>query len=176
LELSRRDLDVPIPVREPRTTVVEGQDENLYRAYLYWTPLPVLAVSGEFQYDKFERNDPLNEVGRPEKVETISVPLAISYFSKAGWFSTIGGTYLHQSVRRPNLTSVTASSGNSDSFILDAGVGYRLPKRRGIISLEVDNVLDENFFFQDENIQLVEPQKPRFIPERTFLLRLTLSL
>ena len=158
LELSRRDLDVPIPELGSETTVVEGQHENLYRTYLYWTPLPVLAVSAELQYDKFERNDPLNEVGRPDKVETISVPLSISYFSKAGWFSSVGGTYLHQSVRRPNLTGVTASSGNDEFFILDAGIGYRLPKRRGIISLEINNVLDEDFFFQDENIQLVEPQ------------------
>jgi hypothetical protein len=71
---------------------------------------------------------------------------------------------------------VTAESGKDGAFILDAAFGYRLPKRRGIVSVEVGNILDDSFFFQDENIQLIEPQEPRFIPERTFLLRLTLSL
>jgi tetratricopeptide (TPR) repeat protein len=176
IEASRRDLEVPLLDVAAGETVFEGQVEDTYRAYLYWAPLPVLALSAEARFDSFERKDPLNEVGRPDKVDTVSVPLSISYFSEAGWFSRIGGTYFHQSVGRPNLTGVTAESGNDGAFILDAAFGYRLPKRRGIVSVEVGNILDDSFFFQDENIQLIEPQEPRFIPERTFLLRLTLSL
>jgi outer membrane receptor protein involved in Fe transport len=58
-----------------------------------------------------------------------------------------------------------------DSFsVVDVSVGYRLPKRRGVLSLNVDNLLDEDFRFQD-----VDSENPSLMPERMAYLRFTFS-
>ena len=48
--------------------------------------------------------------------------------------------------------------------------GYRLPKRRGLITLEVKNVADEDFNFQD-----TDPANPSIQLERLVIARVTLS-
>jgi hypothetical protein len=53
---------------------------------------------------------------------------------------------------------------------LDAFVGYRLPNRRGLLSLTADNLLDETFQFQD-----VDPTNPSLFPERLISFRFTLA-
>ena len=60
---------------------------------------------------------------------------------------------------------------DDDQFwIVDAGLGYRLPKRRGFLSAGIKNLLDESFKFQDTN-----PVSPTFYPERLYFGRVTLS-
>jgi hypothetical protein len=60
---------------------------------------------------------------------------------------------------------------DDDQFwILDASIGYRLPKRFGIITVEGKNLLNEGFKFQD-----TDPANPRIAPERFILGRITLS-
>jgi outer membrane receptor protein involved in Fe transport len=54
--------------------------------------------------------------------------------------------------------------------MLDAWAGFRLPNRRGTVSLAVENLLDERFRFQD-----TDPLNPSFAPERTGYLRFTLA-
>jgi hypothetical protein len=60
--------------------------------------------------------------------------------------------------------------GEDRFWTLDLSLGYRLPNRRGIVSLDVSNVLNEDFRFQD-----TDPENPRVLPERTILLRASLS-
>jgi outer membrane receptor protein involved in Fe transport len=53
---------------------------------------------------------------------------------------------------------------------MDAQLSYRLPQRRGIVSLSANNLLDETSLLHD-----TDPANPTFFPERTFLLRVSLS-
>jgi outer membrane receptor for monomeric catechols len=63
------------------------------------------------------------------------------------------------------------TNDNSDQFwVVDAAVGYRLPKRYGIFSVEAKNLLDEGFQFQD-----TDPSNPEIIPERSVLAKITLA-
>ena len=59
--------------------------------------------------------------------------------------------------------------------LVDLAVGYRLPKRRGILALQVDNLLDRQLSFQDESFRTSRELNPRFVPSRTFLATLTLN-
>ena len=61
-------------------------------------------------------------------------------------------------------------SGDDRFWVVDASVGYRLPKRFGIISLEAKNLLDKEFQFQD-----TDPGNPHILPSRLILFRFTLS-
>ena len=49
-------------------------------------------------------------------------------------------------------------------------LGYRLPKRRGVLSLGVDNLFDKDFRYQD-----IDPENPGAVPERFAYFRFTLS-
>ena len=99
------------------------------------------------------------------------VPWTLSYFSTTGFFGRLRTTFVHQRVERG-----IDSYDTSDFFLLDLGVGLRLPKRYGILSLEVRNLLDNEFAFQGDNLrssQVLRP--PPFLPETTVIAQIVLS-
>jgi len=64
----------------------------------------------------------------------------------------------------------------SDRFgLVDAAVGYRLPKRYGIFSLGVKNVFNENFNFQGPGFRSRDEEGPPFLPERSISAQFTLA-
>jgi outer membrane receptor protein involved in Fe transport len=178
IEYSGRDLEVPIQNITTLRTEVFHRSEDMIRTYLYWTPHRHWASSVETAYERFERpvSDPnVVQDNVFPKVETVSIPASVRYFHPSGFFAALGGTFVHQKV---DLAPAATFPRDSDDFyLMDAALGYRFPKRLGIIRLEARNLLDENFFYQDLNIQTAgEVVTPRFNPDRTVLLRLTLTL
>ena len=61
-------------------------------------------------------------------------------------------------------------AGEDSFWIMDAVIGYRLPKRSGIFTIEAKNLFDEHFRFQDINLG-----NPLIQPDRLILAKLTLS-
>ena len=101
-------------------------------------------------------------------------PVSVRYFDPSGFFAVGGVEYVGQSV-----TAVSGSTAGQapwgDSWLLDAAIGYRLPNRRGIVSLELNNILDQNVHWQDDSFRSSEQQNRRFIPERSAMVRLNLN-
>jgi len=171
------DGDTVIDFRNFRT---EDQDEQLYRAYIYWLPIPELALSAEVVFDQFESEaGGLTEFSStPLELETFSVPLGVRYFHPSGFFAALGGTFVHQEVdRSDNALDLGFSEGTDDFFVLDAAVGWRFPNRIGIASLSVLNLLDEEFQFQDDSFREFrdEPTAGPYFPDRTIIGRITLN-
>src|SRR5690606_419563 len=167
-EATWRDLKVPFFI--DGDAVFEHQEERTHRAYLFWTPLPEVALSAEFVYDRFEAeegNFTGNAFGFPEDLQTISVPLTIRYFHPLGLFASFGASLVAQDVERPPGSAL--ADGNDRFVIFDAVVGYRLPKRLGTVSIEVNNLLDDGFKFQDDDFREFQdaPAIGPYIPERT---------
>ena len=166
-----------VPVIGIQETMIFDRQEDLARAYLYWTPHRHWAVSAEAEYSRFKRSaeEPSVTQGRAlPKVETVILPLAVRYFHPLGFFAEVGGTFVHQEVDLEPISTFTRDS--DDFFLLDVAVGYRFPKRRGIIRLEARNLLDEDFLFQDLNTQTAgESVTPRLIPEPTVFVRATFA-
>ena len=173
VEVSHRNLQVPTLVFvEPPSVITEDQREDLYRGYLYWAPHPEWATTVDVRYERIERDD---EAGfpLPTLVETFSVPLGVKYYHPSGFYAKAGVTYVHQDVRLPPGSTFDQ---DEDEFVLvDAAVGYRLPNRRGLFEIEARNLLNEQFLFQDPNIQAQEPSNPVYIPELTVLVRFTMT-
>lgn len=174
VEFSRRELKVPFlfsDVSDNITRLDEGDfEEHLGRTYLFWTPHPWLAASIEFLYERLERSD--NAAG-PElftDIETFRVPLGISFFHPSGFIGRLKPTYIHQKGDFGEPFDGTVESGEDQFWVVDASVGYRLPKRWGLITIEVKNLFDEEFQFQD-----TDPANPLIIPERLVLFRFTLA-
>ncbi len=170
LEYTRRDLEVRNVGQFFDRFTDEDRNENFHRAYLYWTPTENIAINGEYQYEKFDRNKNILR-----KSETHIIPLSVRYFSAQGFFGKLGTNYVKQNVDKAE--SSTSIVNNNDAFLLvDTTFGYRLPKRRGSISLSVRNLFDKKFNYYDINPWVAEFVRARFVPDRTLFAQLTLHL
>jgi hypothetical protein len=167
LELIYRELDQPFESRS-RKEFSSGADEKSARPYIYWTPMDQWAiVSGmTFNLIKLEGFSPA------DRIKTLTVPLSVNYFHPSGFFASAGPTYVWQDVKN----NTGQPEGKSDFFLIDASIGYRLPKRYGIASLSFLNVTNERFKYLDNDFRTNTdaPVINMFIPERTILGRLTL--
>ena len=181
LEGFRRDLDVPIGTLDvPEFYEIERDREDYYRAYLYWIPSQRWAVTGSWLYERFEVEEGILGqlfIPKPTRLRTLSLPVYVQYFAPSGFFAGIGATYVNQHVQFLDPQSLTIAPTQSEDFTLvDVGLGYRLPKRWGIVSLEVRNLFDKQFRFQDYAFQAGDQTtNPRFIPERTIFGRLVIN-
>ncbi len=170
-EYRHRDVNFPgttISISGGSTTTTFSHKEDSYGVYLDWIPHEQWAVNLNVLYETFDPAAPDDP-----KVETITAPVTLRYFNPNGLFADLGVSYVHQDVSRP--PSSTQNDGTEDVVLLDAAVGYRLPKRYGIISLEGRNLLDQKFDYQDLNYLTSEDRASPLLPERTILARLTLS-
>ena len=61
--------------------------------------------------------------------------------------------------------------------MVDAAIGFRLPKRWGIVSLQVLNLFDKGFNYQDDSFREFsnEPTVGPYFPDRSVLGRITIN-
>ncbi|MGH8533142.1 MAG: TonB-dependent receptor domain-containing protein, partial [Gammaproteobacteria bacterium] len=175
-ELSWRDISVPI---DPGTgeVVSEERDEQLHRAYLYWTPTDTLALSAEYFLERFSRSLPasISVPEDPDSITTHRVPLSISYFYPRGFFARLTASYINQDVESQGVDS-DGASGAADFWVLDASLGYRLPRRLGILSVGAKNLLDNEFrFLETSTLFDEEPFVASFQPDQVLFAQFTLS-
>jgi hypothetical protein len=176
-EISRRILDSPASSFPDRPFEVADQREDNYRGYLYMAISTNWALSMKIDANLFNSS---NEAADPPlEVDTLSVPLSLLYFDERGFFGNLGVTYVNQDVvRRKRTMTASAAEGDENFAVVDVGFGYRLPQRRGLIGVEVRNILDHKLKFQDDSFREIgrnEPRGARYVPERTFLARATLN-
>jgi tetratricopeptide (TPR) repeat protein len=177
-EATWRYLDIPV-IGGTGTERHFDADEQTHRGYIHWLPIPELALNLEVVYDRFESPSSGLTLGEgfPEKVETFSVPLGVRYFHPSGAFAGFGVTYVNQDVKRTQDNLAGLADGNDDFFYLDASVGYRLPRRLGIISLGATNLLNQNFHYQDDSYREAQdqPSAGPYFPETLVFGRITLN-
>lgn len=111
----------------------------------------------------------------------------VNYFHPSGFFFKFTGTFVSQLIKYPlNLGNqyseiLDNQYSKSDFYTFDTIVGYRFPNRRGSINIEGKNLFDQHFYYQ--NMSLNYPidigsnfgTLPRFVPDRTVFMRLTLN-
>jgi hypothetical protein len=104
-----------------------------------------------------------------------TLPITLQYFNVNGIHASARATFVSQRVRWLN-DSVREGRANEDDFwLFDFGLGYRLPRRMGVFSFEVRNLLDRSFLYQDLNVQTVKPIAAPFLPERVVLGRVVVN-
>lgn len=173
LEYSQRDLDVPITFNAPpEPLVVEWFDskERLGRAYLYWTPDRRVSLSGEYHYERID-NKITTVSGDYTYMEIQRVPLGLGFFHPSGVFFRLKETYIKQTGEFLAPFALAPEPGSSSFWLTDAAIGYRLPKRLGIATLEGRNLFDREFNYRDP-----DPGNPSIQPGRTVFFKITISL
>jgi hypothetical protein len=182
-ELALRDLDaLVIDVEDSAPTIVKRDwDEREGHAYLYWAATERVVLSAEYLYEWFDRENGSGAVGEGQftRLKSQRFPFTARVFHPSGFWAGATATYLSQDgdylvpagppppVGPPPLKEV---SEDAQTWVFDASIGYRLPKRYGLISLDVRNVFDKSFNYQD-----TDPGNPQITPERRVFVRATLS-
>jgi tetratricopeptide (TPR) repeat protein len=180
-ETTWRDIEEPVfgvDFESGETSVrFEDRDEQYHQLYLYWTPSDRVGVNAKVVYDLFESEigDATELSNLPERVRTLSLPVGVSYFAPSGLFGTLGATYVDQKVRRSEFS--TQGQGDDQFFLVDVALGYRLPKRAGVLSLGINNLFDRAFNYQDDSYRQFrdEPAIGPYFPQRTIIGRITLN-
>ncbi len=154
-------------------------DEQTHRLYAYWAPADRWALTGQLVYDRFSAQNSAftAETDVPKRATTYSVPLGVRYYDPSGFFAGAGVTFVRQDLTRADNNTTGFGDGESNFTLVDAQIGYRLPKRFGIISLQVSNIFDEKFNYQDDSYRESQdsPSVGPYIPQRQVLLFLTLN-
>ncbi len=171
-EYSQRDLDVPYLDGDYKE--VDWQ-ERMGRAYLYWTPHERLAASMEYLYERFSRDSGFTGETLATRIRTNKLPLSVNYFHPKGYIASLTATYIDQEgdfSSGPGISLINQGKTTMDDnfWIVDTALGYRLPKRRGLVSVGVSNLFDESFNYVD-----TDPFNPRIYPERLVYGRVTLA-
>jgi hypothetical protein len=169
-EYARRDLDrVFFNDTAGKLREVKWK-EKMLRAYLYWTPHKWLGVSGEYLYERFNRDERFALSAK--EVKTHYVPLGVSFFHPSGLSAGFRATYVDQkgSFARA-ITAGTFEPGEDDFWLVDASISYRLPKRYGFITVGATNLFDEEFKHFDTDVD-----NPRIQPDSFFFARATLAI
>ena len=175
VEVAKRDLKVPVvytdltAVPVPITSVVHADwQEDSARAYLFMTPSDRLALSLEYQYQRLDRPfSPVTGVEAIDETEVHKVPLGIRFFLDSAWTFSVKATYVKEYYDSGFVGGVTEQ--DSDFWLADAVVTYRLPQRRGMVALGATNLFDEQFAYQQ-----VDTANTEFQPARVIFGRVTL--
>ena len=68
-----------------------------------------------------------------------------------------------------------SSDANATGFVLNGAVGYRLPNNRGLLSLEVENLLDNDLSLQNPLVNSARPSTRPLAEELSIVARMTVS-
>jgi len=156
VEYSARTLEVPFLGQATNNVETEDTDEQLGRAYVFWTPHPWIALRAEYQIERFKSP---GKQSQPKQIDTHRVPLGLSFFHPSGFSAHARVTYVNQEVKLQE--QVGSPSGHSAFWVFDPEISYRLPKRYGIIAVGATNLFDRGFQFfeRDEKNATIEPAR-----------------
>jgi Tfp pilus assembly protein PilF len=174
IQFFRRDLDVPYTDINSVTGNAEFRhtdwDESIGNIYFYWAPHPWFALKTEYRYEKFDRENEFPGTEGIVDLKTNQLSLGCNFFHPNGLFAKLNTSYIDQEGEFGYPRFSPTVKDDDDFWVVDARIGYRIPNRMGFISLELKNLFDEKFKYQD-----IDPTNPRIVPERQIFTRLTLA-
>jgi tetratricopeptide (TPR) repeat protein len=179
-EWSQRQLDVPASGTIGRTTTIFelAWKERFGRAYLSWLPPNVswlppdrLAVNLEIDWERLHRTSLGANLDGYTEIQLLRVPVELRYFDPIGWFGLLRASFVREAGDFVSVTTSAVTPGKDTFATVDLGFGWRFPGRPAIATLEIQNLLDSHFHYQD-----TDPLNPRILPRRTILARLTFGL
>jgi Flp pilus assembly protein TadD len=173
MEFTKRN--VTVPKLSVGTANVEESSRRFrtVRAYLNWTPFSRVTTSVEYYRERYSNE----KTGA--KTKTQRLPLGVKFFHPGGFFTGLTGSYVVQTGLYVDPTSAPgdlAPPMSSHFWVVDGTIGYRFPRRRGIISLSVRNLTDRRFRMYEFDPNLSTPnQVAPLQPRRYAVARFTLS-
>lgn len=117
-------------------------EQDFLRGYIYQVLGDSFSLTLDYRYGTEEITD--TELASDFLLHRAAAQL--NYFAPGGFFAFGRATWRKQSaINDPFLDSAEDGSGKEIVWVMDAGIGYRLPKRRGTVRLELLNLADRSF-------------------------------
>ena len=129
-----------------------------------------LALTGGVQFS----DNSTEALGRPGAVRSLIVPVGARYFLPGGFFGAAEAIWFDQTATELNRSDPSRATDQT-GFLLNGVIGYRLPRNRGLLSLEVNNLLDRNFSLQNSLVSSSRPSTRPLAEELSVIARMTLS-
>ncbi|WP_374090495.1 tetratricopeptide repeat protein [Methylomicrobium lacus] len=170
LEFRSRDLALPASNGKAKW------NEHNYLAYMNWNLTERLAANISFNLERFHGDELTTGFAQLEST-TYDSKAGLRYFDPSGFFCNTEAEYVNQRADWPGVYDIK----HNEFVLFNAGIGMRLPKRLGIINLDIKNIFDRQFEFQSlagrspQTSAQDGGQPPPFIPGRTVFARLTLA-
>ena len=182
--LLRRDLEIPEPFCsnpdpvigcgfQPADTIVQrNSDDWLGNLYLSGTAGKRVALSLDYTYEQrdFDLTQKSNNSLFEDFVETRRLRPQVRVMLPMGFFTSLSATRYDQQVDQfDDLSSPLRSTIDSEFWIGNIDLGYRLPRRWGSVVLRGLNVTDQKYEFYLSSLE------EQIVPSRTVLLTLSLT-
>jgi hypothetical protein len=168
-EVTLRNLHVPATDVETGMAIDSERQERQISAYLNATPARWLAVTTQYRFERLSRDPAGNNEGLLARSRTHRIILEGRAFARYGLFSGMRLSLVDQDGEFQNAFQIVVP-GSDRFWTLDGSLGYRLPRRRGIAALDVRNLFDSSFQFQD-----ISPEEPTILSARQVTARFTLA-
>lgn len=172
IEASKRATVVPWTCANPVCGALGDRqadwDEQVLRAYAFWSPHPQWALRADYLFERFER-DPAFTGGAARDLDSQRLQLGVRYFQPSGLSAALTATYWRQSGDFGDNN--TFQSGSENFWTTDAAISYRLPNRTGFVSVGVSNLFDKQFRYLD-----TDGASPTIQPRRMVFAKVTFVL
>ena len=114
-----------------------AQRQDILSAYLYHVFNEQVVGTLDYRISTVDYDDSAFE----QLTQTDRAAVAIRYFHRSGFFAYGKATWRLQRLEQ----SFSLPDGNEEFWVADLGLGYRLPDRHGTIQLELLNLFDNEF-------------------------------
>ncbi len=167
-DFSYRDNSSPLISGANENVEFNDWQDSIGRAYVYATVGSNVALKA--QYDRQHVHDDAGN--NPDFVirsTTHRVPFEARAFAANGAFGRVRATHVSQEGTFLDR-QLTTFQGEDGFWVVDLALGFRFPRQLGIVMLDMRNLFDERFRFQD-----TDPRNPRVLPGRQILARATVA-
>ena len=152
-EATWRELDQPLFVDSGLPSASIGSFDgsaDTVRGYIGATlgPQVAVAVSAEHTTLKLSQGE-----GSSDELHTLLAPASVRWFHPIGMFASAEAVYYNQDLTRISATA-GQSTADTDGVVVNLAGGYRLPNQRGVLSIEVLNLLDRDVKFQEPSYRV----------------------
>ncbi len=172
IEASKRATVVPWTCVNPVCGALGDRkaawDEHVYRAYAFWAPHPSWALRADYLFEQFDR-DPAFTGGSARDLDSQRLQLGVRYFQSTGLSAALTATYWSQKGEFGDNNAF--QSGSENFWTADASISYRLPQRRGFLSVGASNLFNKQFRYLD-----TDGASPTIQPRRMVFAKVTLVL
>jgi hypothetical protein len=170
-EVGRRDMSLRSGIKGTHPAPPQRMVDSWWQFDATWIASHQAIVSIGAHGERFTYDSSFNTQA-PNLLRQWKLPLTLRAFPAGRVFGEVVVTPVWQhSVHRPD----SQWQGGTDGFTLvDASLGWRLPDRRGSVSIDVKNLFDRKFSYQDDDFRSTETRLSRYLPTRRVSLTLAL--
>jgi tetratricopeptide (TPR) repeat protein len=169
-EVTLRELVVPSVSAVTGAVTDTTRNERSIRTYLYSAVSPSISLVVEHAIEDLNRDPFGRNEGLLSDATFHQLAGEIRLFVGPGFFGRFRATLVDEEGGFQNAQAVIVRG--ADRFaVADATAGYRLPRHRGVVTIEGRNLFDKSFRFQDG-----APEESLIQPKRSIVARLTLAL